>query len=240
MALNAKKVKSTSGGKSHPPLDAGTYPARVVQVIGLGMQKQKPFKGQEKPDAYEIMLTYEFVDEFLLDEDGNEDKEKPRWYSETFPLFNLKNDKARSTKRYYALDPEEKCEGDFSQLVGTPCMVTLSHNPRPGDPNNPYVNVSNVSTMRPKEAAKAPELVNPSKVFDPDEPDVEILKSLPEWLQEKICSNVNFEGSALEKALASYGGGKAEPEKEKKKKEKPALEPEEVEEAGDLDDEIPW
>lgn len=231
MAINARKVPAGGGNKKKfPVVEPGTYPARVVQVIDLGLQTQMPYQGQEKPPAHELMLTYELVDEFLQDEDGNDMEDKPRWQSETFPLRNLDADLAKSTKRYYALDPEEIHEGDFVALVGTPCMVTLVHKPNKKDPEFPYVNVGNVSTMRAKEAKNCPELVNPSKVFDLDAPDMEIFFSLPDWLQEKIKGNLNFEGSILEKAIAEYKGKPEEKEEKPKKAAKAKPEPEEVEE----------
>jgi len=233
MAINARKVKGNAGsGKKYPPVDAGTYPARLVQVIDLGLQPQAPYQGQEKPPANEIMLTYELLDEFLPDDEGNEDKTKPRWYSETMSIRNLESDLAKSTKRYYALDPDENFRGDWSKLVGASCMVTLVHKPRQGDPENPYVNVGNVSSMRPKEAAKAPELVNPPKVFDLDDPDLEVFNSLPTWLQDKIKDNLNFAGSRLEKVLANQD------KKADKKVDKKAA-PEEINEEVE-EEEAPW
>ena len=96
--LNAKRA----GGGSNKDfveqelLEPGTYPVRVVQIIDLGVQPQRPFKGEQKPPVHQIQLTYEFVDEFLKDEDGNELEDKPRWLSESFPLYNLSSDRAKS------------------------------------------------------------------------------------------------------------------------------------------------
>ena len=77
MGLNAKKVAHTGGSKgpAQEPIEPGTYPVRVAQIIDLGLQPQRPYQGQEKPPAYEIMMTYEFLDEFCLDEDGNAEGE---------------------------------------------------------------------------------------------------------------------------------------------------------------------
>lgn len=201
MGLNASKVTG-GGGVTQEPLEDGSYPCRVVQVIDLGLQPQRPFQGQEKKPAHEIMVTYEFLDEFCVDEEGVEQADKPRWLSETFPLHNLKADKAKSTKRYLAIDPECKFGGDFSQLVGSPCMVTVVQNPGKGqNAGKVYTNVQSVSTMRSKDAGKAAELVNPPKVFNLEEPDLEILGSLPDWLQDKIKSNLEFEGSVLQGLL---------------------------------------
>ena len=224
MSLNARKIKtvSTGGGSKQDPIAVGAYPARVVQVLDLGLQAQRPYQGKEKPPVHEIMLTYELTDEFCLDEDGNEDNEKPRWISENFPLYSLDADLAKSTKRYFSLDPDEVHGGDFTALIDTPCMVTVTQR-EVGDKT--YNNVGSVSGMRPKDAARCPELVNPPKVFLLDDPDLTIFGSLPQWMQDKIKGNLEYAGSALEKALA---GGSAKPEAKeetpKKAAKKPAVE----------------
>jgi hypothetical protein len=240
MALNGKKVPMGGGnnGPKQEAIEAGTYPARVVQVLDLGVQPQRPYQGEEKPPAHEIMITYEFVDEFCLDEEGNEMEDKPRWLSETMPFRSLESDLAKSTKRYNALDPDGDLDGDFLQLVGTPCMVTVTAKPGKGkNADTVYNNISSVSTMRPKEAAKCPELVNPAKVFELEEPDLEVLRSLPKWLQEKIQANLEYPGSALEALLD--GGEPQEKPKAKKAKAAPKPEPEPEDEDGDVEGE-PW
>lgn len=202
MALNAKKV-SGGGNKEFVEqeiLEAGVYPGRMVQVIDLGLQAQRAFQGKDKPPAQEIMLTYELVDTFMKDEDGEELEDKPRWVSEVIPLHNLKADRAKSTLRYKALDPTEEFGGDFSQLVDIPCNITLVQNVK-GDKT--YVNVAGIAAMRPKDAQKCEPLKNEAKVFDLDEPDMDIYNSLPEWIQDKIKANLNFKGSALEKNLGA-------------------------------------
>jgi hypothetical protein len=202
MALNASKLPKTGGNrKPVDPLEPGTYPARVVQIITLGLQEQNPYKGEPKPPAHELYVTYELLDEFMKDEEGNDIPEKPRWLSENFAFYSLDSDLAKSTKRYFALDPEKEHGGDWAALLGAPCMVTVIQKPSKKDPEVIYNNITTVSSMRAKEAAKAPDLVNEGKVFDVDEPDMDIFLSLPEWLQDKIKGNLDFEGSALEKAL---------------------------------------
>lgn len=232
MSLNAKKIPMSGGGKRGPEqanIENGTYPARVVQILDMGLQPQRPFQGIEKPPAQMINLTYEFLDEFCVDEDGNEDTEKPRWLSETIPLYNLEVELAKSTKRYNALDPDCVHEGDFSQLINSCGMVTVTNSKAKND--KVYTNVVSVATMRAKEAAKAPELVNPPKVFLLDEPDLEVLGSLPQWLQDKIKENLQYEGSVLQKALE--GGSPAPKSAPKPKAEKPKAEPKVEEEVDD-------
>lgn len=233
MALNSKNApKPKSGGNftPAPAMEPGTYPCRVVQVIDMGLQDQSSEKYGEKPPKQQIMVTYEFTDEFLQDEEGNDDETKPRFLSENFPLNHLSSDLAKSTKRYNAIDPEHEHEGDWSELVGIPVNVEISqYQKKDGNMGN---SVKNVSPMRPKDAKKVPELVNTPKVFDLDEPDMEIFESFPDWMKDKIKGNLEYEGSALQEALE---GGK--------KKKKPAPKPvdeEEDEEQVDDEDSMPW
>lgn len=208
MTFNAKKAGNADAGDriEQPIIEAGMYPARLVQLIDLGVQAQRAFQGQPKAPMQEIMLTYELVDVFMLDADGNEQENKPRWVSETLPFHNLKADKAKSTQRYNAFDPKGDWDGDFSKAVGAPINVVLVNNVV-GDKT--YTNVAGVATMRARDAAACPEPQNPVKMFSLDEPDMEVFGKLPKWVQEKIQKNLNYGGSALERALK--GGGTAKP-----------------------------
>lgn len=226
MALNANKVKAPANPDRviQKDIPAATYPGRIVQVIDLGLQAQRPYQGKEKNPVNEIMLTYELVDEFCLDKDGKELEDKPRWISETIALFSLSQEKAKSTQRYLAADPQNLLDGDFSKLVGFPVNVVLVHN-KSGEKT--YVNVAGISAMRQRDADKLTELKNPPKTFDLDDPNIEVFKSLPDWIQEKIKKNLNYNGSKLQAAL----GGKPEVVKKEEVDEPPAA----VENQG-----LPW
>ena len=240
MALNASKVKVVNKDRvEQEPLDQGNYPARLVQILDLGIQEQRPYQGEAKAPCHEIMLTYEFLDEFCKDKDGEDLEDKPRWLSETIPFRSLQADLAKSTKRYRALDPEEVHGGDFQPLLGTPCNVTVVNNESKG---KVYNNVGNVSTMRPKDAAKAAELVNPPKFFALDDPDMEVFLSLPQWLQDKIKGNLEFNGSALQKALQGHKGGdkpKGKPASQAEEEDASEEEPEAPEDDEQGND-VPW
>jgi hypothetical protein len=211
MALNAKTAGSSQGPKQDL-LEPDVYPARLVQIIDLGLQAQKPFQGKEKPPIGMVSFTYELVTEFMKDDDGNDIQDKPRWISETIPLHNLSADLAKSTKRYKAFDPSNQYDGDFIQCLDTPVNIIVTHNVS-GDKT--YVNVGDVTAMNPKKALACPELKNPAKYFDLDDPDIEVFNSLPDWIKKKITENLNFKGSPLERLL------KGIPEKKTAKEEKP-------------------
>lgn len=227
MGLNAAKIKGNGAERiEQPNIEPGTYPGRLVQIIDLGLQPQRPYKGQDKPPAHEIMLTYELVDEFMVDKEGNPVEDKPRWISETLPFHGLFAEKAKSTQRYFALDPTKAAEGDFAKLIETPVNITIINNP--GKDGKIYDNVATISTMRAKDANNCPPLVNPAKVFDSSTPDVEVFNSLPQWIQDKIKGNLNYEGSALQKLLE---GGK---------KDKPAPQPKQEVPEEQVDDDAPY
>lgn len=227
MAFNAKAAGGGNDKAAQPTIEPGSYPARLVQLLDLGLQPQRAYQGTPKPPMQEIMLTYELVDVFMQDDDGEDIEDKPRWVSETLPFHNLKADKAKSTQRYNAFDPKGDYDGDLTKALGEPINVVLVNN-TVGDKT--YTNVAGLSPMRPKEAKACPDLINPHVLFSLDEPDMQIYAKIPKWIQEKMGKNLNFKGSPLDQAL--NGGGKAA------KAPKPAV-VEEDDEQGD-DDNNPY
>tara|TARA_Y100001951_G_C11298065_1_gene277549 strand:- start:8280 stop:9026 length:747 start_codon:yes stop_codon:yes gene_type:complete len=248
MSLNVAQMKGGSGKKfvEQDLIEVGTYPARIAQIIDLGMQaqsEQQRLKYGEKPPKRKVQLTYELVDEFMKDENGEELEDKPRWVSERFNLLPLKSQKATSTARYNAIDPRMDFGGDFTLLVGQPVMVTITQYESRGVQRN---GVGEVSAMRARDAERCPELVNEPKVFVLDDPDIEVFNSLPKFLQDIIKENVEYPGSRLEELLEG-DSPTPEPEAEVEEQEAPkakrkpsrkpvAPEPEEEED----EDERPW
>jgi len=212
MSLNANKVKVESNNKrvEQEPVKIGNHAARVVHVIDLGLQPQRPFQGQPKPPKQRIQLTYELSHEFIKDGEGNLVEDKPRWLSEDFAFSALTVELGTSTKRYFAIDPEQTVGGDFTKLVGMPCTVGIVHNKGKGKhAGRVFDNIGTVTGPTAMPGYNQPELVNTPKVFTLDEPDMEVFSALPELLQKKIKSNLEFKGSALDVAL---GGTAVAPE----------------------------
>ena len=213
MGLNANKVKAPVGDRvEQEVLKAGNYPARVVQVIDLGLQPQRPYMGEEKPPKHCIQMTYELSHEFMKDKDGENEEDRPRWMNEDFPFNSLQSELAKSTKRYLAIDPEQVVGGDFTKLVGMPCTVTIVQNAGSGKHKGKlFANIGNVTGPTSMPGYVQPELVNDPRFFALDEPDMEVWATLPEWIQEKIKANLEYKGSPLDLAL---GGAEKAPEKE--------------------------
>lgn len=230
MSLNANN-QSMGGGGQYEPMEPGTYPGRLVQVIDLGLQAQPPYQGQEKDPVRMLATTYEFVDEFMKDEDGNDQEDKPKWLTEMFPFHNLASERAKSTKRYNSLDPNHVHGGDWTKLLATPCNITVVNNPGKGkNAGKVFDNIAEITAMREKDVKRTPELVNPPVFFDLEDPDIEVFNKLPPFIRKKIQSNLNYEGSKLQELIANSPKQAAEP-----KKEESVNTSEE-----DLDDEIPF
>ena len=190
----------TKDFKKPASLEAGTYPCRTVGIVDIGLQPQS-YKGEEKAPGRMVYITYEFTDEFLLDEEGQEDKTKPRWLSEKFVLYNMETERAKSTARYNALDPTNSYHGDFLALVDIPIDVTVVQSPNKKAPDYPYNNIAAVSTMKTKDVKACPPLVNECFVFDLEEPDLDSYAMVPGWIRKQVESNLEFKGSALEAML---------------------------------------
>lgn len=232
MALKSSKVAKSSGNRvEQPVMEADVYNARLVQLIDLGVQPQRAYQGKEKAPANEVMFTYELCDVFMVDEDGKELEDKPRWISETLPFFGVQADMAKSSKRYLAFDPTNEQGGDLSIMLDVPCNLTLVINAK-GD--KVYENIGNIAAMSAKKKAACPPLQNKARIFDFDEPDLEVFNSLPDWIKKKITEALNFKGSNLEEAL----GGAAAPKAEEKKA--PRVKVEEADPEDDEDDENPY
>jgi len=201
--LNTRKIKATGGNRVDQPLiAAGSYPARVAQIIDLGVQPRKAWKGTEKSPVDQIWFTLELPTEFMLDADGNEEKDRPRWLSRKINMFSSTQENAVSTKFMEALDPTGELEDDWGKLLGFPCTVIVTHSK-----DGKYCNIGSISPVM--KGMKIDELQNEAKLFDLENPDMELYEDLPEFLKEMISSNLNFKGSTLEQALT---GGTVEEE----------------------------
>ena len=214
-------------------LEPGTYPARLCWLILAGVQDQGEYAGKAKEPRLEMLLGYEFLDEFCVDEDGNEDETKPRFLSENFPFYSLDADRARSTVRYMALDPSLALDGDWEPLVGQVLNLTISKKTSKKSGRD-YNSVSSVSRMREKDAAKyeGSGLLD-TRIFNIYEPDVDTFLALPKWIQGKIKGALDYSDSPLEGLLKE--GSKAAEEAPKSPKVKSKKE-----ESAEEDDDSDW
>jgi hypothetical protein len=206
------------GGGNFEVLAPGLYPARLVSVVDCGMQNQRPYQGQEKPPAEELALTYELLDAFMLDEDGQVDKSKPRWITEFVKHYSREAERSTIAKRMNAMDPDNVWGEDWTKFIGHPINLVITITEKKG---RKYENVDGMAPMRPQELENAPELVNPPRLFDFDDPDMEVFENLPRFIQKKIKEAINYSTSAVAKALNEGGPASEAPAGEEAEQENP-------------------
>lgn len=180
MALIAKE-KGGSGG--YDPVEAGTYPARCVAVVDLGIQHNTfNNKDQEK-----VLLMFELPTERIT-VDG---EDKPRWLSARYTMSL--NEKATLRKTLDAwrgkpFTPEELLGFDLSSVINAPCMLTVTNTEKNG---NTYANISGVSKLM--KGMEVPALENEPIVFDMEAENAEEVKAkLPDWVQKIIEESVSW------------------------------------------------
>lgn len=198
MSFNAYDQPKGGGNFAPDPMDVGTYPARIAGVSIVGLHTQS-YNGEVKDPKQSIAITYEFLDEFLKDEEGNDIEDKPRWLTESMPFHNLDAERAKSTQRYMAVDPDQNHGGDWSKLIGLPIMVSVVQNKGKGQHQGKvFNNIDSIAPMRAKEASKAAELVNEPFLFDFYNPDSDVWGRIPNIIRSFCRKAVDFKGTAME------------------------------------------
>jgi hypothetical protein len=183
MSLNIKALSkpTTSNYPKAERIPEGTYPARLVQLVSLGVQETE-WKGVVKQSP-KVTLTFELPTETIT----INDEEQPRWLSREFTLSL--SDMSNLTPVVKALDPKGECK-DLSDLLGKPCMVQVG--------STSTGNAKITSIVAPMRGMPVAEIYNPAKMlaFDFDNPDLEMFATFPQFMQEKIKSAINYNGFA--------------------------------------------
>ena len=187
----ALKMRNTSGGGSvDVPLE-GTHMGRLVGITDLDHQPGFEWQGEQIESQYKVTFTYELCNSLTKDE-------RPHWVSEDFKVSD--HERSKMFARVKALDPTGSLSdrgNNLAGLINAPCMVEVSHNAKG------YAKIGGVASALA--GYPVPELVNDPYVFDFEDPDMEVFKRLPEFVQGKLKASLNFEGSALHGELATGG-----------------------------------
>lgn len=196
MGLNANDIKGGNYTRQEA-IPAGTYQARLAHIIDLGIH-QDEFEGQLKPPRSKVRIDYELPAVFMKDEHG-QSTGVPRLVSEEFALNSLRSELAKSTKRIKIFDPDNKHKGDLTQMLGAPCLLSIST--KTSAKGTVYNKIENVSP--PMAGMPCPALVTQPYFFDIDVPDMEIFDGLPQFIKDTIFASMGFDGTALAKNLGA-------------------------------------
>src|SRR4051794_3684689 len=173
--------------KAHDPVPAGNHVARLYQIIHVGTVPST-YKGEARMSD-QIRLTFELCNEKKEFKEG--EGEKPLSISTRFETYSMgKKSNLRKLVEGMSgisLHDDEAYNFDFDALLGQECLLNVVHNERDG---NIYANIQGASPL-PK-GMTAPELVNEKRFIDVNELTEEQLATLPEFLQEKIKSSIEW------------------------------------------------
>lgn len=221
-----KKAKQSTGGASlaAPLLDAGSYHARLVHIIDLGLQPGSP----QYPDPkHKLKFTFELMDEFCFEkgEDDSYDEDaplldKPRFfhYECTYNPDGYMGENSNIYPVMQVLSPSflksGNMEEELGDLLGRPVNVVLSRyikasGKRKGQEDNKVTGITSMKkkefqTLKVMKENGSPanlELVNEPHFFDLDNPTLEGFNKLTKGNQycdqDKILASTAFAGSPL-------------------------------------------
>lgn len=200
MPLNKKKNVGKTNRTPLPPIAVGTYMGRIAGVVDVGMQPQEDYNTKEmKPpkEVFHIIVEYPKI---RIEVDG---EDKPRWLSKQIRVSNQKNEDG-SENPYYVnsamckiVDPLLGGEDNIGSLVNKPVMTGI------GETSGGNAKIVTINAA--PEEVPVPELENPTLVFDFYDPDIEVFKKIPKWMQKSCMEAVDYEGSTLETMVEVAG-----------------------------------
>ena len=188
MSLKAKRKPANN----IPPVDGGTYMAVCIGVIDLGEQYRQFEKQKQGRYVNECMFIFEIPSE-RVQVDG---EDKPRWLSTKRLTVSLHERSAlhqmlTSWRGRPLSDAELDPTGDgfdLSQMLGAGAMLSVSVVEQ--DDGSQHNKIEAVTGF-PK-GIEVPKVESEPLLFDADEPDMDMLEKMPEWIQDIIRKSTQF------------------------------------------------
>jgi len=171
-------IASAKGGTDFEPVPAGTYAARCVSVVDLGLQDG----GQWGPKR-KVYIGFEIPEVRVSWKKDDKEYEGPAIIGSSYTLSI--SDKAilgqhLVTWRGVPFTDAERDAFDVFTVLGVPAMISVTHNKKD---NKTYANISGV--MRMPKGMVCPERETDLKKYSATDPSTST-DGLPEWLQKKI------------------------------------------------------
>lgn len=203
--MNLNKAQQSS--KASPTPEAGMQLGIITQIVGLGVQPQRPFQGQAKPPAKMVRITYELPND--VHQFG--DESKPLVMSEEMPFSG--NEKSKLYKRVTGIDPNlANSKGDLSWFVGKPVMINIIHKSGSGQhAGKVFANIGTVTPV-PKGYPVPPAAFNPVFLYDPYNHSEEVFQQLPDFLKTKINERLDGSNNATTNSAGTKDTPPAAPE----------------------------
>ena len=177
-------MKAPQSPRVLPP--AGTFPARVCNIIYLGTVKGE-YKGVPN-ENYKVRITWELPTKTRVFKEG--DKPMPFVVSKELTLSMGKKSSLRPLVEGMlgiSFQDEEAKAFDIDELLGKACFLSIAH---AESANGKYAMIK--STAELPEGMTCPPAVNPAKILSYEKFDKEYFMSLPNFLKEKMEKTPEF------------------------------------------------
>lgn len=167
---------------------SGTHVARCYQIVHIGTISDT-YQGEQKL-VNKVRLNFELPDCLHVFNESN--GEQPFSIGRDFTVSMHEKSALRQFIQTWLGKPltdEEAYNFDIASMIGQPCMVTVMH--RQSANGKTYANIQGISSLM--KGLVCPEAINQPFVLDFHTPDfAEKLNTLPEWLQVKVMSSLEF------------------------------------------------
>ena len=181
---------SAKGGTDYDPIPAGMHQSVCFGIYDLGVQ---PSNNPAFSDAHKVLLTFELPHERMDFEKDGVTTNQPRVSSKEYTLSigdkaNLKRDLVSWRGREFT--PEEKESFDISVLAGVNNQINIVH--KVSGKGTTYANITSISPLSKGMTKAAPE--NPICIYMlPDEGNIVIPETVPEWIAKKIMASLEYQ-----------------------------------------------
>lgn len=181
-------IISENSGASYPTIPEGLYTAACYQVIDLGVHINETFGTRSR----KVLFTWE-IPELQIEvenKDTGEKEQKPRVISREFSavLSDKSHIKPFLTQwRGKAFTPEELLAFDIGKILKAPCQLQVIHTNKNGK------TFANVSACLPAPKGYKHTFVNEPILFDLLPENIDDIKKLPEWIQNKIKKSETYQ-----------------------------------------------
>ena len=182
-------IAQDNGGGNFKIVPAGVFVGRCYELIDLGTQTNETgmYAGKE---AHKIKIGFELFGE---DEEGNQlvvdvaGKEMPMTITKDYTVsLHEKASLRKELAAWRGKDfTDEEAKGfDVSRLIGAYAMINVTH--KTNAQGKTRANISGLSPLPSALKNAKPSPVHASRIFDLDNPDMEIFNTFYEYLQETI------------------------------------------------------
>lgn len=181
-------IATNKKGEGFDPIEAGSYPARVYQMIQLGT-----VAGFQGVMQNKVRIGFELPTEMMVFDQAK--GEQPRVISQDYTLSF--HEKAKLTKVINACDHKALSVGDdgfmeefdVETLIGKDCLITIGNKPKK-DGTGSYAFID--SCTRLPKGMTCPKQINPTQVLSFDNWNQETFDKLPDFIKEKIVSSDEY------------------------------------------------